>query len=170
MSKNILTQERLKELLHYNPDTGCFTYLLSRGHFKAGAIAGFLNGRGYIRIGIDGKEYQAHRVAFLYITGEFPSKEVDHINHVKTDNRFSNLRMCTRKENSKNRKKPCCNSSGYIGVYMDKRCKKWASQIVVNGAVVYLGLWKKIEDAAMIRYIAECRYGFHKNHGVNQCL
>ena len=85
--RNQLTQERLKELLHYDPETGYFTWKISPNNaVKVGSVAG-TSMNNYIRIIIDHKAYLAHRLAFLYMEGYFPEHEVDHINRIRDDNR-----------------------------------------------------------------------------------
>ena len=91
---NILTQKRLKELLHYDPETGRFTHLLNRSTNAKGGIAGSINkSDGYNRLYIDGKIYKGSRLAWLYVHGYFPENIVDHINKVRDDDRFINLRQ-----------------------------------------------------------------------------
>src|SRR5690349_15052213 len=102
--KASLTQQYLKEILHYDPETGVFIWYTSRGHCKAGNVAGSLN-LGYILIGICNFKYQAHRLAWLYMTGEWPTFEIDHKNGVSSDNRWENLREATRIINGQNRRK-----------------------------------------------------------------
>lgn len=100
-----LTADRLRELLHYDPLTGVFTWKMNRTRrAKAGSVAGSVNGRGYVQIRIDGVGYTASRLAYLYMQGEpAPANlEIDHRNHVKTDNRWSNLQPVTHGENMSN--------------------------------------------------------------------
>ena len=145
-----LTQERLKELLHYDHDTGIFTNLKSRGkRIKIGSVAGTKNSNGYVHIQIDYKKYQAHRLIWLYVYGEFPEKSLDHINEVKDDNRLVNLRLATHQENHQNQSSPQTNNtSGYLGVYWHKGAKKWRAQIQVNGKKKYLGYFDTAEEAS----------------------
>lgn len=98
----MLTQDRLKELFTYDPNTGYFTRNISTKGTNAGERAGTITVKGYISIGVDGKHYLAHRLAFLYMTGEWPKEHVDHKNEIKIDNTWENLRDCTRSENFKN--------------------------------------------------------------------
>ena len=111
--------------------------------------------------------YFTHRLAFLYMTGSIP-KEVDHINHVKPDNRWKNLRAANRIINGRNRSMHCDNTSGVTGVYWHKKKGKWQAGIRVNDKRIYLGVFKHLEDATAARKTAEARYGFHPNHGVKQ--
>jgi hypothetical protein len=146
-----LTQERLKELLHYDPETGVFTWLKSRGVRKAGSVADGQHrpaGRQtYVRIGIDCNRYDAHRLAFLYMTGRWPNPEVDHIDLDGTNNRWSNLREATTSQNGANRGKHRDNKSGFKGVYADGN--KWLACIMVNYRAIRLGLFSTKEEAAL---------------------
>jgi hypothetical protein len=99
----MLTQERLKELLDYSPETGEFRWQASRGGVRAGDLAGCADRLGYLRITIDGRRHSAARLAFLWMVGAFPVDEVDHRNQVKSDNRWSNLRNATRAQNQANK-------------------------------------------------------------------
>lgn len=141
-----LTQSRLKELLHYNPDTGLFTWKVSLSkRVKVGDIAGTVKNPGYLRIRIDGKPYYAHRLAWLYVYGAWPKDQIDHINGERTDNRICNLREATNAENQQNRKKQINNVSGYPGVYWNKSGQKWQARIKINSKTKYLGLFETPE-------------------------
>ncbi len=153
-----LTQKRLKALFSYDPTSGNFT------NRKTGKSATNIH-NGYIRIGIDYKEYYAHRLVFLYMTGEFPQGVVDHKNHVKIDNRWNNLRSVTVQENSKNASLYCNNRSSMTGVYWHQRDQIWTACIHVNGKKKHLGCFKVKKDAIEARKKANLEYGFHKNHG-----
>lgn len=112
----MITQEILKSLLNYTPETGLFKWKVSRPpRGVIGAIAGFNNGSGYIKISIGGKKYYAHRLAFLWVEGEIP-KMIDHINHCRSDNRWENIREIDSATN-------CANVSGRRG--LRKRGKSW---------------------------------------------
>jgi hypothetical protein len=144
-----LSQERLKSLLHYDPTTGQFVWTAPR----RGVIVGKECGRvstchGYREIGVDNRQYRAHRLAFLYMLGHCPD-EVDHINQDKSDNRWVNLRGATRPQNSANvavgaRR----NTSGLIGVVWDKSRSKWRAQIRISGRKTNLGRFESREEAA----------------------
>ena len=164
----MLTQQILKQLFQYNPDTGIFIRLVSRGNAKAGAEAGSKGGHGYLQIRIDRKRYLAHRLAWLYMTGEFPKDQIDHINHVRVDNRLVNLRGATRQENGRNRSMQSNNTSGITGMSWDKHAGKWLAQIRVEGKQIYLGLYEDINAAILARQCGELLYEFHKNHGAER--
>lgn len=100
-----LTQARLKEILHYDPDTGIFTRRLDRGpNAPKDSVAGTPDKNGYIVIKVDFTQYKAHRLAWLYIYGVWPNNQIDHINHIVDDNRIVNLRDVTNSENQANRR------------------------------------------------------------------
>lgn len=124
MAEEILTQARLKELIHYCPKTGEFTRLSSVRNAPAGRIANKNNTKGYVQIMVDGMRYLKHRLAFLYVEGIFPSLQVDHINRDKTDTRWANLRHATPALNALNKNK----SSG-SGVSVNSRAKVFVARI-----------------------------------------
>jgi hypothetical protein len=145
----MITQTRLKELLNYDSDTGIFTWIKQRNsRTKIGSVAGCKQSDGYIRIWIDYKPYSSHRLVWMYVYGELPKKDLDHVNKVKDDNRIVNLRLATKQENKQNHSTPQSNNkSGYLGVSWNKRAKKWKAQIQMNGKVKYLGLFKYSKEA-----------------------
>jgi hypothetical protein len=161
----MITQERLKELLHYDPEEGLFYNKTYRGNKAVkNAVAGCYHSLGYIVIKIAGKEYKAHRLAFLYMNGVIPV-EVDHINHIRSDNRWLNLRESNRKDSPKNTSIYKSNTSGITGIRFIDANKKWRARINVNGAEVHLGTFHNKEDAINARKEAEIKYNFHPNHG-----
>ncbi len=153
-----LTQKRLQELFTYEADTGIFIRKSTRK-----PAANIHNG--YVRVGIDYKEYRAHRLAYLYMTGEFPTGIVDHINHCKTDNRWSNLRVVSHQENCKNMSLYKTNHSGSIGVYFHSRDKIWTACIYADGKKKHLGCFSNKDAAIHAREQANNLYGYHSNHG-----
>lgn len=156
----MLTYERLRELFHYDPATGLFTRLVRQGHTHPGEIAGGLSEKGYVRIYIDGRKYRAHRLAWLYVTGEWPENEIDHKNTDRSDNRWDNLRPATGAENSRNRRTPSNNTSGFKGVFWQKREKRWHAVIDLNGKRVVLGRFLTVEEAhAAYARAAQEHYG-----------
>ena len=147
----LLTQRRLKELFHYDVSSGIFTTIKRRGRIHAGFVSGChsVGRNGYVRviISVDNREYRAHRLAWLYVYGEWPSDEIDHINGVSTDNRIENLRLATRPQNSHNSRKPKTNKSGFKGVSWHAIGKKWQAHIKSNGKNHYLGLFSTAKQA-----------------------
>lgn len=122
----MLTQERLKELFHYDPETGVFTRLVGGPGSPTGVLKNKPNsGHGYIVISINSKNYLTHRLAWLYVYGRFPLEQIDHINHDRTDNRITNLREVTELENHRNMSKSTNNTSGVVGVTWHKRDSVW---------------------------------------------
>lgn len=157
-----LTQARLKELLHYDPETGIFTWLTTIANgVQKGTIAGYVNRNdGYKRIGVDGKEYKVSRLAWLFVEGYFPENEVDHRNRIKHDDRWENLRHVSRQCNMRNCSIAKNNKSGITGVHWFKKLQKWQAHITISGKTFHLGLFKNKLDAARARWNAEIKYGF----------
>lgn len=161
----MITQKELKELLDYNPGTGFFTWKEWRKNsVQKGDIAGSHNDDGYIRIEIKRQKYRAHRLAFLYMEGRFP-KLVDHINHIRDDNRWCNLREIKQVENNRNCSIRKDNKSGVIGVHWVTRDKRWVASIRIHRKDIRLGNYKDKFEAICARKSAERKHGFHENHG-----
>ncbi|AXF66107.1 HNH endonuclease [Leclercia sp. W17] len=144
-----LTLDRLKELLSYDPQTGIFTWISPPKNYRrpVGSAAGYLTSLGYIQIGIDCGNYSAHRLAWMYMHGEFPEMGIDHINGNPADNRIENLRAVTHQQNMWNRRVQKNNSSGYPGVYFNKSANKWRACIRVKGKRIHLGYFKSAKEA-----------------------
>ena len=165
MYNNTLTQDELTATLHYDPGTGVFTNLRTRANARIGSEAGAISGRGYRYIMVHRKLYLAHRLAFLWMTGEFPQDHVDHINGNRSDNRWENLRCASREENQKNRKLNCDNTSGYTGVKWHLHTSRWTATVTSNGKHYCIGYYHSKTDAVRARALAELHFGFHPNHG-----
>jgi len=145
----LLTQERLKIVLNYDPDTGLFTRRITlSSRAKAGQICSGMHCEGYLRISIDYERYLAHRLVWLYVYGEWPEYMIDHINGNRQDNRLCNLREATNSQNLCNQGKPANNTSGYKGVYYDKERDKWVSEIKVRKMKTFLGRFDSAEAAS----------------------
>jgi hypothetical protein len=139
MTMALITAEILRALLHYEPETGVFMWLKSGKGRRLNRVAGQVATDAYLQITINGRKYSAHRLAWLYMMGEWPKAEIDHINTDRADNRWCNLRESTRSQNSANATK-CANTSSYFkGVYWNKQRCKWQAQIEVNGKHIPLG-------------------------------
>jgi hypothetical protein len=144
----MITQEYLKSILSYDLNTGIFTWIDCRVRYeKNGTVAGTLNKTGDVAIKINGKRYKAHRLAWLYVYGEFPEKLIDHINGIRNDNKISNLRLANRFQNAQNSRKPLNNSSGFKGVSFHKNTGRWQCRIRVNNKEIHLGLYDTPELA-----------------------
>lgn len=143
----MLTQQRLKELFSYDPYTGLFTRLLRTSVVgKVGSVAGWDKGNGYIVIFIDGKNYKSHRLAYLYMTGYWPKDQVDHIDGIRSNNRWSNLRDVSSQENTHNQRNPHKNNStGFLGVKPARR--KFLAHIRLNGNIINVGSFDSAEKA-----------------------
>jgi hypothetical protein len=165
-----LTAEQLRALLHYDPDTGAFTWREGIRHWRAGLPAGTFTARStpwstrhvvigigttskrrYAEIGIRKKVYRAHRLAWLYVYGEWPSDEIDHINGDGSDNRIVNLRIATPSGNSMNRGLRVDNTSGHKGISWNKKSSQWLAHIGYRGKIMHLGLFNTIEEAKTVR-------------------
>ena len=156
---NELTAEKLRELLHYEPATGIFTWKVSTGpRVKAGDVTGCQSGGGYLEIKLQNRRYQAHRLAWLHVYGNWPKDQIDHVNRVRTDNRISNLREVSHKQNNQNRGKPSNNTSGHPGVCWHKQNSKWVARIMHNYKPIHLGRFTDIEEAIAARKAAEKFY------------
>ena len=161
----MISQERLRELLDYNPDTGEFKWLRDSPSRKRGTVAGTLTEDGYIRIKIEGCLYRGHRLAFMWMTGVWPEHEVDHSNRVRSDNRWSNLRQATKAENQRNTVNRRNGTSGFKGVTFMKRLNKWQAHIYNGGKLNYLGVHQTAELAARAyAAAAEKLHGEFANH------
>lgn len=174
----------VKALLHYNPDSGALIWRhRSREWFKsdrsmaiwntrfAGSLAGNIRTRkdGYtcVAVRLLGRNRLAHRLIWMWMTGELPPDCIDHRNRNATDNRWVNLRASTPANNSKNTSMRRSNKSGVTGVYWNRRAAKWHASIRVNGRDHYLGLFASLLDAAAARRSATNEYGFSKGHGLS---
>lgn len=159
--KEKLTQERLKELLHYDPETGVFIWNKSGFGFKKDKITNCLHkNSGYIVIRVNNKLYKAHRLAFLYMEGYLPENEVDHIDRNRSNNKWNNLREVSRSCNVRNSNVPKNNKSSIKGVYYDNNLKKYRSRIVIKNKSISLGCFISLLDAAKARWQAEVKYNF----------
>jgi len=142
-----LTAAEVRRLLRYEPDTGIFFWKIDTKNTAAGDLAGCRQSRGYWHIKINRRLYMAHRLAWLYVTGEWPLGHVDHINGNRSDNCFANLRIATNSENVRNSKLRKNNACGYKGVHYKKHINKFVAQINVGGRVCHLGVFKTAPEA-----------------------
>ena len=153
-----LTQARLKSLLLYDPASGVFTWINpGASQLKAGDLAGYLHQSGYRVLKIDSREYHAARLAWLYMTGGWPAADVDHKNLNKSDTRWENLRAATRKQNSANRGATIGSTTGFRGVYRQRRARNpYVARIRVDGKLTQIGVFPTAEDAN-VAYVERAR-------------
>lgn len=180
MSYRDITPEQLRELLDYDPETGELTwqyraekwFASARSHktwntrFAGEKALTHTDHLGYKIGAVAGCAVKAHRVAWAWANGVWPEGEIDHINHVKHDNRLVNLRVVNAAENLKNRPTQRNNTSGANGVQRHKATGKWVANIGDRGRIQHLGLFSDFVDAVAARHKAEVNLGYHVNHGI----
>jgi hypothetical protein len=157
-----LTQDALKALLSYDPETGVFI------RRKTGEPAGTLLRSGtttYISISVCGKRWLAHRLAYFYMTGNLPPHQIDHQDGNGLNNAYKNLRAVTQGENAKNRKLNKNNTTGACGISWNRHAK--AYRVTISKACV--GYYKSFADAVAARAAASEAHGYHQNHGSARC-
>jgi hypothetical protein len=166
--------EMWKDIVDYDAETGVFVWRFRSSTERydrafnsryAGKVAGGKKNNGYLFLKYEYEFYPAHRVAWAVQTGSYPKNNIDHINGVRDDNRWVNLRDVTQSENLKNARLPRTNTSGRIGVRFVTRDKIWAAAIYAERKQIYLGSFKTKEDAIAARAAAEKLHGYHPNHG-----
>ncbi|MDR3560474.1 MAG: HNH endonuclease [Negativicutes bacterium] len=165
--KEFSIEKELKNILDYNPETGIFTWKVNRGsHNCKGKAAGSIDRKGYLRIKLGNKNYRLHRLVWFYVYGEWPPDEleIDHKNHIRSDNRIDNLRLATDLETAHNQVRNKRNTSGFKGVCWKPKNKKWYARIVVNRKRISLGLYDSAEKA----HRAYCEAA-DKYHGEYSC-
>jgi len=135
---------RVAELFAYDAESGALSWKLDRGKAKAGAKAGYVSKLGYVCVGIEGRNYFAHRLAWAATHGRWPNGQIDHINGNKSDNRLCNLREADAAQNQQNirtaKRRKAGNDSGFLGVFKHKRSSRWQAQIAHKGKTIYLGM------------------------------
>lgn len=151
MATSDLTLERLREVLHYDPETGIFTWLVRKALWMKGAgnEVTCRGNHGYIDVRVDGKRFLGHRLAWFYMTGKWPLGQIDHINGIRGDDRWKNLRDVSHSDNQQNRRLPARNnrSTGLLGVGFDKRYNKFRARIFYGGRCYGLGYYDTAEEA-----------------------
>jgi hypothetical protein len=163
-ARDRIDAERLRALLAYDPATGVFRWRVHRGNrIRAGAIAGTRDGRGRLRICLDRRTLHAHRLAWLWMTGHWPT-QIDHINRNPSDNSWANLREEPQAVNCRNKKMPKSNTSGSTGVYALGN-GTYRATICVNYRTLHLGVFQNFDEAVAARRAAQVRYGFSPGHG-----
>ena len=142
-----ISHEELKRILHYDPDTGVFTWAVPRPKIRIGRVAGTMHHKGYVNLEIRGKHYAAHRLAWFYVTGVWPAEQIDHVDRDRANNAFSNLRPATNGQNRANSR--TTNKHGLKGVRHCKWLKEkpYLAQITYNKRAIYLGCYPTPEEA-----------------------
>jgi len=154
-----LTAGYVRSLLKYYPETGEFEWLVRRSNVaKTGRFRGTPGPKKSYVISLDRVHYKAHRLAWLYMTGRWPTHQIDHINRDASDNRFANLREATNQENHCNHGPQSNNMSGHPGVFWNAPTKRWHAYIKVAGSRKHLGCFTSMEDALVARKAAEKQY------------
>ena len=163
MTINIVTQDSLREVVSYDEITGIMRWTRPSKYKPqlTGKEVGWLNQRGYRGVIIQGRIYLVHRLIWLYVYGTFPKDQIDHTNRIKDDNRIINLRDVTNQENCKNQKLRKTNTSGVMGVKLNKLKNRWEAFIGDR----YLGAFDLKSDAIICRKKAEIEHNYHPNHG-----
>jgi hypothetical protein len=161
----MLTAERLRDLIDYDPLAGTFTWrkpLPVSGRTKAGSVSS----RGYRWIQIDGDRHSAGRLAHLYMTGKWPDGDVDHINSVRDDNRWANLQVLSRSMNLRNQRRRLSNTSGRTGVWFCARTGCWVAELRLRlDRVRHVRHFAEFDDAVACRRSLEQAHGFSVHHG-----
>jgi len=158
-------QEDVRYLFDYK-EGKLFENVRRSNIIKIGNKVGSLHLEGYAVVRIFNKEYKVHRLIWVYHNGPIPKgKEIDHINHIRDDNRIENLRLVTQKDNARNCSLSKNNTSGVQGVMWHKATQKWLAQIRNNKKQIHLGVFENKEEAIKSRKDAEKKYGYHPNSG-----
>lgn len=157
-------QASLLKVFTYNPSTGALTHKGTTSSGMQGELATFAHSRGYLSVCVGKRQYLAHRIIFMMMKGYWP-EHVDHINHVKHDNRWENLREVTQADNNRNMPKQLNSATGFVGVSYHKIRNKYRAYLTVAGKSKHLGLFDTPELAAAAREQASIQYGYHVNHG-----
>lgn len=145
---NVISQERLKELFRYEEDTGLFVRIKAVSNTKVGDVVKKKDSKGHLQVRIDGRHYSAHRLAWMYVHGAWPSGQIDHINGVRDDNRIKNLRDVSHAINAQNIHTANKGSkTKLLGACFHKASGKYVAQISVDKKIKHLGLFETPEQA-----------------------
>lgn len=167
----MITFEKAKELFVYDRETGIIKWRRrTSNNQRKNLVAGSTRSNdGYIQIGINGELYLAHRIAMLLAYGFCDDRfQVDHINHIRDDNRLINIRFVTRTDNLRNQPRRNNNTTGVMGVVYHKAKRKYMARIRVDGVNIYLGSFVSLEEAVKARKDADIKYRYNANHGANK--
>lgn len=157
----MITQEDLLNTFTYSKESGVFTRILTGA--DCGSKYTNADGKSYVNLYINNTCQKAHRMAWLYVTGDYPANQIDHINGDGTDNSFSNLRSVTSIQNSRNQRRNKNNKSGASGVHLHRG--GWRAVINMNGKEIYIGKYKDINSAKLARWVFERVCYYDESHG-----
>lgn len=161
----MVNQAVLKEYFSYDKDTGILTWIKKPSKkIVLNSRAGSLNKLGYRTVYFMGKSYQEHRLIWEWYYGYTPIEQIDHINHIRDDNRIDNLREVSIAENARNRTRRDSRVDE-AGIWWCKRRKRYIAEIKFNGKKVYQKSFTDIEQAIKERKAKSLELGFHENHG-----
>ena len=146
--RKVLTAERLRDLIHYDPKSGIMTRRTGRPGVRAGSTAGSRSRSGYVCVSIDGRSYRRSRLAWLYMTGSWPTHEMDHRNGDKEDDRFSNLREATRVENCRNTRPWSRHGVKGVCYHARRRERNWEASVWADSRRKSLGYFGTKAEAA----------------------
>jgi hypothetical protein len=141
-----LSIEHLRKMWRYDPETGLFHWRVARQRITPGQPVGVVFRKGYTVVEFEGRSVPAHRLAWFYVTGRWPAHEIDHVNRVRADNRWANLREATKAQNMANSVTRA--SSGVRGVCLT-RAGRWKAQITVGGKTRHIGTYDDVESAKL---------------------
>lgn len=166
----MITQEYIKKICDYDPDSGIFKRILRQSWkgnwYQCNSIPKSTTAYGYLQMNVAGKPYLVHRLIWLWVTGEFPDEDIDHIDGDRLNNKWVNLRQVDRESNLRNMGIRAENTSGITGVSFAKDRNKWHAYIGIgDGERKHLGYFTEKEDAINARAEAEIKYNYHFNHG-----
>lgn len=164
LPKEDLNQDLVRKLFNYSKTTGKVTYRRPCHRNDIGDDVGYAHSGGYISVSIGKTEYLLHRIIWLYVKGYLP-EQVDHINHIRNDNIWTNLREVNNTINSMNTSVSKNSTTKVNGVSFIKAKNKYRAYIMVDRKQISLGLYTNLEDAKEARRKADIIYGFHSNHG-----
>lgn len=170
LDKSDITQALVKEYLDYDPQTGELIWIKKpskRANLRTRA-GSLVSTTGYRSIALFGKSYPEHHVVWLWYHGYWPKQQLDHIDHIRNNNRISNLREVTVGENARNRTRRQNTRTDEAGIWFNRISKRYVAEITKDGKKVYQASFVDIEDAITARKAKLIEHGFHANHGSKQ--
>ena len=155
----MIDKELINNLFHYCSNTGILSWKVKRGSAQVGSIAGCVRDNGYLDVRINKKLYRVHRIIWIMMYGYMPTKDIDHLNGERADNRLCNLREVSRGDNMHNlRGATKRNKTGLLGVSRHKFRKTWRARLCVDGNQIYLGVFETPNEAYIAYMNAKRKY------------